>query len=244
MAIFENANNGVASVRFDPETVLEVGQRGGGGSGVGGDDGLYAKNVITGEDTNTAIQALAEQVDQLEDDLETANGTIATQAATIAAQQATIDAFPTIEALNVTANGTYDATGKAYKPVTVNVSGIVQRVPPNKKITIQSGYTGKIVIYHTIDTSNIALSVINFANNNYTTLSQWAVYRDQASPSVYTVCIIDWGTFDPGTITSNNSNISCVNGIYSNIGHYVTFVRFTGSNIEDFNGGFTLTATN
>ena len=53
MAIYENGNSGIATVRFDDNTILEVGQPGGGGSGVGGAMGLYAKNLVTGEETGT-----------------------------------------------------------------------------------------------------------------------------------------------------------------------------------------------
>ena len=38
--------------------------------------------------------------------------------------QAIIDAFPTIESLNVTQNGTYQEAGKAYTPVDVSVSSV------------------------------------------------------------------------------------------------------------------------
>ena len=124
----DSTNNRIGSIRFDDETVLEVSQKGGGGAGVGGTGGLEARNLITGESTNEAIEDLTE-------DLEDAQETIETQAQTIEDQQAVIDAFPTIEALNVTANGTYNETGKAYKPVTVNVAGeqsvIVSVIPQN-----------------------------------------------------------------------------------------------------------------
>ena len=110
----DRTNNRIGSIRFDDETVLEVSQKGGGGAGVGGTGGLEARNLITGESTNEAIEDLAEdladaqetietqagQIEDLTEDLQEANDTIAEK-------QAIIDAFPTIEALNVTNNGTY-----------------------------------------------------------------------------------------------------------------------------------------
>ena len=47
----EMMNNRIGSFRFDDDTILEVGQPGGGGAGVGGPMGLYAKNLVTGEET-------------------------------------------------------------------------------------------------------------------------------------------------------------------------------------------------
>lgn len=135
----ETPNYRKASIYFDDETVLEVEQRGGGGSGVGGDTGLAAVNLITGESTNEALAEKDETITEQAATIEEQAGTIETQAATIeeqageisdledevAAKQAIIDAFPTIEALNVTANGTYSESGKAYSPVTVNVPSSV-----------------------------------------------------------------------------------------------------------------------
>lgn len=63
MAIYENGNNGISSIRFDDNTILEVGQPGGGGSGVGGPMGLYAKNLITGESTSGVIAELEEDIE-------------------------------------------------------------------------------------------------------------------------------------------------------------------------------------
>lgn len=103
----ETPNYRKASIYFDDETVLEVTQRGGGGSGVGGETGLAAVNLKTGESTNAALAAKDE--------------TIAEQAATIIELQEELADVPTIEALNVTANGTYSEAGKAYSPITVNV---------------------------------------------------------------------------------------------------------------------------
>ena len=105
----ETPNYRKASIYFDDETVLEVTQRGGGGSGVGGETGLEAVNLITGESTNAALAAKDE--------------TIAEQAATIEQLQEELADVPTIEALSVTANGTYSESGKAYSPVNVNVAG-------------------------------------------------------------------------------------------------------------------------
>ena len=47
----ETPNYRKASIYFDDETVLEVEQKGGGGSGVGGELGLKARNLVTGEET-------------------------------------------------------------------------------------------------------------------------------------------------------------------------------------------------
>ena len=127
----DSTNNRIGSIRFDNETILEVSQKGGGGAGVGGTGGLEARNLITGESTNEAIEDLTEDLEAAQETIETQAqtiedqaGTIESQAQTIEDQQAVIDAFPTIEALNVTSNGTYNETGKAYKPVTVNVPSL------------------------------------------------------------------------------------------------------------------------
>lgn len=125
----DRTNNRIGSIRFDDETILEVSQKGGGGAGVGGDSGLEARNLVTGESTNEAIEELTEDLEDAQETIETQAqtiedqaGTIESQAQTIEDQQAIINAFPTIEALNVTANGTYSETGKAYSPVNVNVA--------------------------------------------------------------------------------------------------------------------------
>ena len=67
---------------------------------------ILDKEEIIKEQAET-LEEQGEQIDELED--------------TIAEKQAIIDAFPTIEQLNVTQNGTYNEEGKAYKPVVVNV---------------------------------------------------------------------------------------------------------------------------
>lgn len=125
----ERPNYRKGSIIFDDDTILQVEQRGGGGSGVGGETGLAAVNLKTGESTNAALAAKDETIAEQAATIETQAGTIEEQAATIsdledevAAKQAIIDAFPTIEALSVTANGTYAESGKAYSPVTVNVA--------------------------------------------------------------------------------------------------------------------------
>ena len=122
-------NKRIGSFNFDAETKLEVMQRGGGGAGVGGEDGLAAVNLVTGESTNDALAERDETIEEQAATIEEQAGTIEEQAGEIsdledevAAKQAIIDAFPTIEALSVTANGTYNEEGKAYKPVTVNVA--------------------------------------------------------------------------------------------------------------------------
>ena len=53
----ERPNYRKGSIYFDDDTVLEVEQRGGGGAGVGGELGLKARNLLTGE-TTESIQAL------------------------------------------------------------------------------------------------------------------------------------------------------------------------------------------
>ena len=117
----ETPNYRKASIYFDDETVLEVTQRGGGGSGVGGDTGLEAVNLITGESTNAALAEKDETIEEQAATIETQAGTIEEQAATIIELQEELADVPTIEALNVTVNGTYSETGKAYSPVTVAV---------------------------------------------------------------------------------------------------------------------------
>ena len=86
----ETPNYRKASIYFDDETVLEVTQRGGGGSGVGGETGLEAVNLITGESTNAALAAKDETIAEQAETIETQAGTIEEQAATIETQAATI----------------------------------------------------------------------------------------------------------------------------------------------------------
>lgn len=71
MAIYENGNNGIGSMRFDDNTILEVKQPGGGGSGVGGPMGLNARNLITGEDTGEVIAAQNEQIAEQGEEIDT-----------------------------------------------------------------------------------------------------------------------------------------------------------------------------
>lgn len=120
----ETPNYRKASIYFDDETVLEVTQRGGGGSGVGGETGLEAVNLKTGESTNAALAEKDETIAEQAETIETQAATIETQAATIIELQEELADVPTIEALNVTANGTYSEDGKAYSPVTVNVPAV------------------------------------------------------------------------------------------------------------------------
>lgn len=110
----ERPNYRKGSIIFDDDTILQVEQRGGGGSGVGGETGLAAVNLKTGESTNAALAAKDETIAEQA-------ATIETQAATIIELQEELADVPTIEALNVTANGTYSEEGKAYSPVNVNV---------------------------------------------------------------------------------------------------------------------------
>lgn len=77
MAINAPVNNErIGSINFDAETKLQVEQRGGGGAGVGGENGLAAVNLVTGESTNEVIDALREETQEQAaevDRLETAN---------------------------------------------------------------------------------------------------------------------------------------------------------------------------
>ena len=52
----------IGALYFDERTILEIKQLGGGGSGVGGANGLNARNLVTGEDTGEVIAAQAEQI--------------------------------------------------------------------------------------------------------------------------------------------------------------------------------------
>lgn len=145
-------NKRIGSFNFDAETKLEVMQRGGGGAGVGGENGLAAINLVTGESTNDALAEKDETIEEQAATIEEQEATIETQAGTIsdledevAAKQAIIDAFPTIEALNVTANGTYNEEGKAYKPVTVNVPESFKTL---RNFSIAFTNNSNIPIYH------------------------------------------------------------------------------------------------
>lgn len=152
----ETPNYRKASIYFDDETILEVTQRGGGGSGVGGETGLEAVNLITGESTNEAIAEQAETIEQQAATIETQAGTISDLEDEVAEKQAIIDAFPTIEALNVTANGTYSETGKAYSPVNVNVAGgLVLRPNPLPQTKVINNTPG-----------NVRLSFIHIRDEN------------------------------------------------------------------------------
>ena len=150
----DRTNNRIGSIRFDDETVLEVSQKGGGGAGVGGAGGLEARNLITGESTNEKIEDLTEDLEDAQETIETQAqtiedqaGTIESQAQTIEYQQAVIDAFPTIEALNATANGTYSETGKAYSPVNVNVAGLQVMNKGQVKFKIVNNTAAAVLAY-------------------------------------------------------------------------------------------------
>lgn len=79
----ETPNYRKASIYFDDETVLEVEQRGGGGSGVGGETGLAAVNLATGESTSEALAEKDETIEEQAGTIEEQEATIETQAATI-----------------------------------------------------------------------------------------------------------------------------------------------------------------
>lgn len=61
----------IGALYFDEETILEVKQLGGGGSGVGGANGLNARNLVTGEDTGETIAEQAEEIEQQAGQIET-----------------------------------------------------------------------------------------------------------------------------------------------------------------------------
>lgn len=88
------------------------------------DDTVEKLGEVLGEPIQELEQEILEKEEQVSDlvrtvsDLEEA---VAELEDTVEEKQAIIDAFPTIEALSVTQNGTYNEEGKAYKPVTVNV---------------------------------------------------------------------------------------------------------------------------
>lgn len=159
-------NKRIGSFNFDAETKLEVMQRGGGGAGVGGENGLAAVNLVTGESTNAALAEKDETIAEQAATIEEQAGTIEEQAGEIsdledevAAKQAIIDAFPTIEALSVTANGTYNEEGKAYKPVAVNVAAEVRHI--TLRITVDTGAGDVVLPCVTQDSDGITL-----VNNN------------------------------------------------------------------------------
>lgn len=54
----------IGALYFDENTILEVKQLGGGGAGVGGANGLNARNLVTGEDTGEVIAAQAGQIEE------------------------------------------------------------------------------------------------------------------------------------------------------------------------------------
>ena len=78
----------IGSLYFDENTILEVEQKGGGGSGVQGlagvTGGLAARNLITGESTGEVIEEQAATIEEQA-------GTIEEQAATIEEQAGTIE---------------------------------------------------------------------------------------------------------------------------------------------------------
>ena len=61
----------IGALYFDENTILEVKQLGGGGSGVGGANGLNARNLVTGEDTGEVIAAQAEQIAEQGEQIDT-----------------------------------------------------------------------------------------------------------------------------------------------------------------------------
>lgn len=68
----------------------------------------------------------------------------------------------TVEALSVTANGTYTApTGKAYSPVSVNV------VPSGYSLELIGTWTGYLAEYTNTSTAEVTDTGINIKNTNY-----------------------------------------------------------------------------
>lgn len=61
----------IGALYFDEETILEVKQLGGGGAGVGGANGLNARNLVTGEDTGEVIAQQAGQIEQQGEQIDT-----------------------------------------------------------------------------------------------------------------------------------------------------------------------------
>ena len=115
----ETPNYRKASIYFDDETVLEVTQRGGGGSGVGGETGLEAVNLITGESTNTALAAKDETIAEQAE-------TIETQAATITEQGGTIEELQT-ELANA-ASPVFPGSGLRQIGLRITNSGLSARI--------------------------------------------------------------------------------------------------------------------
>lgn len=213
----ETPNYRKGSIIFDDDTILQVEQRGGGGSGVGGETGLAAVNLKTGESTNAALAAKDETIAEQA-------ATIETQAATIIELQEELAEVPTIEALNVTANGTYNEDGKAYKPVVVNVPGGLD-VSPLFTIRITNN-TANTVGYGGINiaaaTPEIILSNRQLAPNETVDLNTRILQKDNS------------GVFTPTIVPTTAGSISAVtplpSGVTFNARHSLVFDfnTFTG----------------
>lgn len=91
--------------------------------------------VLTASKLNTISEAIEDKDEE-----------IAELQAQVEELQAEIDAFPEIEPLSVTENGTYSEEGKAYSPVTVNVSSIRPNTDTYPDMQISNGSTNALVI--------------------------------------------------------------------------------------------------
>lgn len=200
----ETPNYRKGSIIFDNDTILQVEQRGGGGSGVGGETGLAAVNLITGESTNAALAEKDETIEEQASTIEQQAGTISDLEDEVAAKQAIIDAFPAIEALNVTANGTYSEEGKAYSPVNVNVSG------DNPKKQIWNIYGN--IINNAGTNVTIVKPEIKNANpleEGYFTVSVKGNLLSSGSASITLGCI--GGYYDPSNPYAYRTSEFCIN---------------------------------
>ena len=252
MAIYENGNNGIGSIRFDDNTILEVKQPGGGGSGVGGANGLNARNLVTGEDTGEVIAAQNEQIaEQGEEIDQLTEQNTELQAENVRLQDANaelteiINNFPQIEALTVTANGTYSETGKAYSPVNVNVPGLA---------VLNKG-TFKFNIVNT-SSDDIIAAVLNVNENYGSTIVNPYLYHVAAGNSASTYAMAVKCAFESrvkisGKIVKTDGSIVVIsavtgtlpNGVTLNSGYYSSgeFIIDITKNADAANTTLTIT---
>lgn len=202
----ETPNYRKGSIIFDDDTILQVEQRGGGGSGVGGETGLAAVNLKTGESTNAALAAKDETIAEQAATIETQAGTIEEQAATIETQAATIiekDETIATQAATITEQaGTIEGLERQlnrapeFETKTVN---IVPNVPCS--IIDRTGLTSQGYIIRLIRVTQTGESSRLFVKGGGD-IVRWSLpLIPEGDPSTYQVVLNNWPT---GSIFTGN----------------------------------------
>lgn len=163
------------------------------------------------------IDEQGEQIDALEGQVDELEGQVDELEQTVQELQDEIDAFPEIEQLSVTENGTYSESGKAYSPVTVNVPpGAVINIGTAHFRVINQSSQDVLCVASGVSSTSQAVSVIadvKKVNANSNNDVYGSLVREGTKPCSVTLTIASgagntplvWGTLPAGVTGSSIS---------------------------------------